>query len=233
MQRARVPAQRQTAERIEARGVSACHRQRTVHAHRAGPVHGMAEHPIERRLKRKRAVAVERDVGDAKARGEVEFDLLGLEQLARPIKLEPAAPAEMALGARLGCERIVLGDGACQEGPHDLRGFDETRGLRGCAKRQKPRRDLGQEPEVIVGQRGTLQRNPRKLGEACRKGSRENRIALDNARVAVGRALPGLAAVDERHGEPALDQMKRDRGADDTGSKHDNVTARQENLRCG
>jgi hypothetical protein len=27
--------------------------------------------------------------------------------------------------------------------------------------------------------------------------------------------------------------MKRDRGADDTGSKHDNVTARQENLRCG
>jgi hypothetical protein len=30
----------------------------------------------------------------------------------------------------------------------------------------------------------------------------------------------------------ALDQMKRDRGADDTGSKHDNVTARQENLCC-
>jgi hypothetical protein len=30
----------------------------------------------------------------------------------------------------------------------------------------------------------------------------------------------------------ARDQMKRDRGADDTGSKHDNVTARQENLCC-
>ena len=95
----------------------------------------MAERPIERRLERERAVTVERDVGDAKTRGKVELDLLGLEQLARPIELEPAAPAEMSLGARLGCERIVLGDGARQEGPHDLRGFDQTRGLRGCAKR--------------------------------------------------------------------------------------------------
>jgi len=89
---------------------------------------------------------------------------------------------------------------------------------------------------MIVGQRGALQRNPRKFGEACRKGRGENRIAFDNAGIAVGRALPRLAAVDERHGEPALDEMKRDRGADDTGSKHDNVTARQENLqnlRCG
>ena len=135
MQRARVPAQRQTAERIETRGVSACHRQRTVDTHRAGPVHGMAERPIERRLERERAVTVERDVGDAKTRGKVELDLLGLEQLACPIELEPAAAAEMAFGARLGCERIVLGDGARQEGPHDLRGFDQARGLRGCAKR--------------------------------------------------------------------------------------------------
>jgi len=59
------------------------------------------------------------------------------------------------------------------------------------------------------------------------------KLAGKVARVAVGPALPRLAAVDERHGKPALDQMKRDRGADDTGSQHNNVTARQENLRCG
>ena len=86
---------------------------------------------------------------------------------------------------------------------------------------------------MIIGQRGTLQRDPRKFLKACRKGRRKHRVAFDNSGIAVGRALPRLAAVDQRHGEAALDQMKRDRGADYTGSKHDDVTARQENLRCG
>src|SRR5262249_47867666 len=147
--------------------------------------------------------------------------------------LEPAPPAEMALGARFGGERIVLGHGGSNEGPHDVWGFDEPHWLRRCAKRQKPGCDFGQKPEVIIGQRGAFQRDPSKFLKACRKGRRKHRVAFDNSGVAVGSAPSGLAAVDERYGKAALDQMKRDRGADYTGSKHDDVTARQENLRCG
>ena len=79
------------AERSKARGVGACHRQRIAHAHRAGPVHGVAEHPGERRLERKRPVAVERDVGDAKTRRKLELDRLRREGGVGAIELEPAA----------------------------------------------------------------------------------------------------------------------------------------------
>ena len=86
---------------------------------------------------------------------------------------------------------------------------------------------------MIVGLRGPLERDARELNEARRKGRRKDGIALDDAGIAVGRALPRLAAVNERHREAALDEGKGNRSADDPGAKHDNVTARQDNLRYG
>ena len=73
MQRARVARERKPAERGKARRIGARQRQRIGHAHRAGPVHGMAKHRLERRLERARGVAIERHIGDAEARREFEL----------------------------------------------------------------------------------------------------------------------------------------------------------------
>ena len=73
MQRAGVARQRKAAERGKARGIGARQRQRIADAHRAGPMHRVPEHSRQRRLERKRAVAIERHVGDAEARGKVEL----------------------------------------------------------------------------------------------------------------------------------------------------------------
>ena len=233
MQRAGVAGKRQAAQRLKAGGVGAGHRQRIVHAHRAGPVHGVAEHRVQRRLERNRLAAGKRHVGDAEAGGKIELRLLRVEQPPRAIDLEPAPPAEMTLGTRLGGERLMLGNGARQQRPHDLSGFDEARRLRGGAKRREPGRDRPQEPEVIIGQRRPLQRDARHFGKARGKGRRKYGIALDDAGIAVGRAPPRLAAIDERHRQAALDQRQSDRGADDPGAKHDDIGARQDTLRCG
>ena len=48
--RARVARERDPAERGKARGIGARKLQGVAHAHRAGPVHGAAENPGERRL---------------------------------------------------------------------------------------------------------------------------------------------------------------------------------------
>ena len=233
MQRARVAGQRKAAQRGKTRGIGARQRQRIIHAHGTGPMHGVAKYPTQRRFERERAVTVERHIGDAEASGELEFHRLGREQAVRPIKLEPAAPAEMALRTRLGGERVVLGNGARQERPQHLSGLDQAGRLRGRPKGDKPRRDVRQKGEMIVGERGTLQCNAHKLGKARRKGGRKNGIAFDDAGIAVRRALARAAAIDQCHGQTALGEVECDRGADDTGSKHDDVAARQEDLRCG
>src|SRR5271168_3144604 len=59
-----------------------------------------------------------------------------------------------------------------------------------------------------------------------RKCRRKNRVAFDDAGIAVGRALACPAAVNQRDRKPALDQMQRDRGTDDAGAKDDDIGSR-------
>ena len=77
------PVKREAAERGEARGIGARQRQRIVDTHRAAPMNGMAEFAAQRRFERQRAVAVERYVGDAKARRQFEFRRLRGERACR------------------------------------------------------------------------------------------------------------------------------------------------------
>ena len=75
-------------------------------------MHGVAEHRSERRFERARRVAVERDVGDAKARGEIEFARQAGESLLGAVKFEPAGAAQIALRPGLGAQRVMLADRA-------------------------------------------------------------------------------------------------------------------------
>ena len=96
---------------------------------------------------------------------------------------------QMAIGARLGSQRFVLGNGAREQWAHHLRGLDQPRRLRRGTKRGKPRRDLRQERQVIVRRRRALERDAQKLGKARRERGRKHRIAFDDAGIAIGGAL--------------------------------------------
>ncbi len=60
-----VAGKHQPTQGGEARGVGARQRQRIGHAHRAGPMHGVAENRRQRRLERARPIAIDCDVIDA------------------------------------------------------------------------------------------------------------------------------------------------------------------------
>ena len=227
------PVSARPPKRGEARGVGARQRQRIVDAHSAGPMDGVTKLAVQRRFERHCAVAVEWHVGDAEARGQFELWRLRGERAVGAIKLEPAAAAEVTLGAGLGRERLVLGDRARQQRPHHFCGLDQPCRLRRGTKSQKPGRDPRQMPEVIIGDRRTLQCDAYELRKARREGGGKHRIAFDNAGVAIGGSLPRPAAVDQRNRQAAFGEVDRNRGADNSGSKHDDVSVRQENLQCG
>jgi hypothetical protein len=61
---------------------------------------------------------------------------------------------------------------------------------------------------MVVGLRRPLEGDAEKRTEARREPRRKQRVAFDDAGVAVGGALAGLAAVDQGHGEAALGEMQ-------------------------
>src|SRR5580704_1943905 len=81
---------------------------------------------------------------------------------------------------------------------------------------------------MIIGERGTLERNAQQRSPVRRERRRKDGIAFDDAGIAVGGALTRPAAVDERNRDPPFDEMDRDGRADDAGSEHDDVGARHE-----
>ena len=64
------------------------------------------------------------------------------------------------------------------------------------------------------------------VSQIRRKGLRKDGVAFDDAGIAVGGPLARLGAIDQRNRKPALDEMQRDRGADDAGPQHDDIGAR-------
>ncbi len=125
VQAARVAGKRQSAERGETRRISARHRQRIADAHRAGPMHGVTEYRRERRFERPRRIAIERHIGDAEARGELQFARLRRKRLVAAVKFQPTGMAEIFFRAGFGAQRLMLGDRARHQRPDDLRGLDQ------------------------------------------------------------------------------------------------------------
>ena len=207
MQRARVAGERKPAERGKARRIGARQRQRIADAHRAGPMHGVAEHRLERRLERARRVAVERHIGDAEARGELELARLRRKRLVAAVEFQPAGMAQIFLGAGFRAQRLVLGDRAGHQRPDDLRGLDQPRRLRRGAEGEQPRRDFRQKRQMIIGFRRALERNAQERRKARRERRRKDRVAFDDAGIAVGRALARPAAIDQRDRDAALGEM--------------------------
>ena len=128
--------------------------------------------------------------------------------------------------AGFGAQRFVLAHRPRKQRPHQPRGLDQSRRLRGGAERQKPRRDLRQKRQMVIGNRRTLERDAQQLVPMRRKRRRKNRVAFDDAGIAVGRALARPAAIDQRDRKTALDEMQRDRGADDAGAQDDDIGSR-------
>ena len=84
---------------------------------------------------------------------------------------------------------------------------------------------------MVVGLRRPLEGDAEERTEARRELRRKQRVAFDDAGIAVGGALSGIAAVDEGDGKAALGEMQRHRNADDTGAEHDRIGASHENSR--
>ena len=80
---------------------------------------------------------------------------------------------------------------------------------------------------MIIRNRRTLERDTDDLGKARRERGGKHRVAFDDAGIAVGRALPGPATVDQRNRQSAFGEVDRDGCADDAGTEHDDVGARQ------
>jgi len=82
---------------------------------------------------------------------------------------------------------------------------------------------------VVVGLGRPLESYAEEPPETGRELRRKQRVAFDDAGIAVGGALSGIAAVEEGDGKAALGKMQRHRNADDTGAEHDRIGASHEN----
>ena len=79
--------------------------------------------------------------------------------------------------------------------------------------------------EMIVRFRRLLERDAEQGVETARKSLGKNRVAFNDAGIAEGRALTRTGAIDQRDGEPALDEVQRDRRADNAGTQHQRIRA--------
>jgi hypothetical protein len=126
----------------------------------------------------------------------------------------------------------MLGHGAREQRPHQLRRFDQPLRPRGGAKSRKPRRDPRQLRKMIIGDRRALERDAQKLGKIRRERRRKYGIALDDAGIAVGRGFTRPLPIDERDRQAAFGELERDGCADNAGSENDDIGVRQDDLRC-
>ena len=76
---------------------------------------------------------------------------------------------------------------------------------------------------MIVGRRGLLQRDAQERTEVAWERMRKQRVAFDHAGIAVGRLLPGVAAIEQGNAQPALGEVQGNGGADHAGAEHDRV----------
>ncbi len=225
-ERARIAAYHYPAERGKARRQGLGHRERVGHAGDAPPVHRVAKDRRQGGLELARALGLECAIGNAEFLRQRELALERREGAVAAVELQPALLAQIARGAGIGEQHLVLGERAREQRAHDACGLDQPRPARGGAELDEPGRDLRQEGEVVIGLGRALERDAQQGRPIGRKGGRKDRIAFDHAGIAVGGLLARPAAVDERRRQTALGELEPDRGADDAGPEHDGVDAR-------
>ncbi len=223
MQRRGVAHQRDAAQGGEARRIGTRERERVGDAGRALHVDRVLENRPQRRLERARAIGIEHPDRDAEMLGDLPLvGVLG-EAFVVPIDFQPAGLAHQLEGAGLPHQRLVLADRATEQRPHHPRRLGQTLGLRPGAEGQEPRRDLRQEGEMVIGFGRPFERDPDEGRQPRRESRRKNRVALDDARIAVGGLLARGAAIDQRDAQSPFCELQRDRGADDAGTEHDGI----------
>src|SRR5262249_46147126 len=143
------------------------------------------------------ALAVERMAGNPEVGGKRKLTCLGGEDPVAAVELQPALALQQSERAGIGEQSFMLRKRTGEERPHDSRRFEETVGARGGAKSQEPRQRGRQMTQMIVRLRSALEGDAQECRKARRKGLRENRIALDDAGIAVGGLLPRASAIDQ------------------------------------
>ena len=223
MQRQRIALQDDAAEPGEQLRIGLGDRAGVRHARRVRRHHRMAKHRSERWLQPARLFGAEHLELKTELPGIVALARRAGERLLAAIELEPAGLVQIARGLRLQHQRLVLGDGPRIERPHRLGEIECAFAPGVGAIGQQPWRKARQSREMIVGLRRLLQRDPQQRAKALRKGMREQRIAFDDAGIAVGGFLAGAATVDQCHRQPAFDEVQRRRNTDDACAQHDRV----------
>ncbi len=233
VQRARIAIDEHAAERREARRIGARHHQRIGERGDVRPHQRMAEHRQKARLKRERAFGIERLRRDADLRAELELRLHRLERRIAAIERDPAGLAQVFHRAQLFEQLLVLGDRGGHQRAQLDRAVLQLLRRRPAVICDQPRRDLQEIAPMVVRLGRALERDLDELLQAARERGRKHARADDDAGVAVARLLAGPAPVDQRDRQPALDQMQRDRRADNAGSQNDCIGTRHEDPRGG
>ena len=185
----------------------------------------MTEHRRQRGLESTGGVHIQGAHRQTEFRREGAFARGAGEAAVAAIKLEPTGMPQIPACTRLRHQGLMFRDRAPEQRPHHSHGGNQTLWRGVTAELQQPGRHLRQEASVIIRLRRPLEGDTNQRLEAGRKRRRKQRIGLDDAGIAVGRALARFATVDQRDGEAALDEMQRHRDADNAGAKHDRVGA--------
>ena len=137
--------------------------------------------------------------------------------------LHPAGRADQVRRSGFLGQRHMLGDAALDERrvhPRDRLVLGRTRMHPVLPQEGGELRDGG---PVVMGVDGVVEGIAQQRAEIVRETVRIDAFALDQARIAEGGFLAGLALVDQQDRAAALLQMQGNRHADDAGSKNNHI----------
>ncbi len=138
-------------------------------------------------------------------------------------RLDPAALAQQGARAGRAGEGLVLGDAARGERPQGLGAFQPRLWRRGEKIAPDPRRNGGQSAVANFRARIAVERRPEDFQRAARKRIGKNRLALDDAGIAIAGLAGDRAAIEDDDVAPARLQMQRGGNADHPRAQHDHI----------
>ena len=225
MERAGIAGQDHASELGQTRRIGFGDRQRIAHAGGARPMHGMTKDRSEIGLESARLVTIELATGQAEFLGQLELGPERKEGRVAAVELQPTLPAQIAGGAGIRQQGLVLRKRAGKQRAHDARGVDQALRMRRGPEGHEPRHRLRQMAQMVVRFRSTLERDAQQRRKARRKSGWKDRVALDDAGIAVGGLLARRPPVHEPHPQTPFGELERDRGTDDAGPEHDCIGA--------
>ena len=178
---------------------------------------------LQRWLELEHRAGVHGAVGNAEFVGQIKLRRHLGEGLLAAVDLGPSGLAQIIQRAGFRHQRLVLRHRAGKHRPHGKGEFQQLFRARREPEGEQPGRHPRQKGQMIVGFRRTLQPHAQQRPESGWKGRREDRLAFEHARIAVGSFFARPATVDERDRKPSLGEMQGDGGTDDAGAQNDGV----------